>query len=354
MSERSAIVYETSIELVNELLSEPDIAAQSKRMQNVSRAVTTLVLSNSNAFSHLFAAAHHDFYTATHMVNVATWMVPLGYALGFQGSDELEGLCLAGLLHDLGKVFIPQEVLNKRGRLTGDEWALIKKHPLLGAAHLASFEEFDPCVMVAIRQHHERLDGSGYPLGLCGEQIEKVSRICAVVDSFDAMTALRPFKQKTMSVSDAILTLKAETPGKYDPLVVDAWLGLLNAVDDQDLGLCEGSGAKDGEEGGAERRRNKRFHCECPARVHVLRPSVDGVPREAPGAQVTVHSVSRFGLGLLSPSKLGLDESVRVYLHSRELAGRIVHGKTVRCRAYGDGWYEIGIALFPPDAEALL
>jgi len=351
ISERSAIVYETSIELVNELLSEPGALVQSTRLQNVSRSVATLVLSDSRAFSHLFAAAHHDFYTATHMVNVATWMVPLGYALGIREPDELEQMCQAGLLHDVGKVFVPEELLNKRERLTAEDWGLIKRHPALGAAHLASFEKVAAWVLTAARQHHERLDGSGYPSGLRGAQIEQVSRICAVVDSFDAMTALRPFKQRTMTVSDAILALKAETPAKYDPTVIEAWIALLSGVDDRDLVVGGGPTAPEDEESNDERRRNKRFHCECPARIHVLRRQPDGSVNEAPGLQVTVHSVSRFGLGLLSPREVHLAERVRVYLHGRNWTGRVVHGQTVRCRAYKDGWFEIGVALFPVDSE---
>jgi hypothetical protein len=81
ISVKSEIVYETAVELVNELLSEPDLAGKSPRLEKVSRAVTTLVLNDPTAFSHLFAASHHDFYTATHMVNVATWMVPLCHGL---------------------------------------------------------------------------------------------------------------------------------------------------------------------------------------------------------------------------------------------------------------------------------
>ncbi len=352
LSERSAIVYETSIELVHELLADPDALAQSPRLQNVSRAVALLVLSESRAFSHLFAAAHHDFYTATHMVNVGTWMVPLGYALGHREPDELARMCQAGLLHDLGKVFVPEQLLNKRERLTDDDWATIRRHPALGAAHLAAFDTVDPLAVITAREHHERLDGSGYPEGLRGDEIKTVSRICAVVDSFDAMTALRPFKRRTMSVSDAILALKAETPAKYDPQVVDAWLGLLSAVNDQDIVLRTAAGGSPTEGAADERRRNKRYRCECPARIHVLRRSLEGGLDEAPGLQVTVHNVSRFGLGLLSPQPLTVGEEVRVYLQGQNWAGRIVHGQTVRCRAYSDGFFEVGVSLFRADADS--
>src|SRR3954465_4980191 len=128
---KSEIAYETRVELMNELLTEPQLGAKSPRLEKVSRAVTSMVLKDKSAFGHLFAASHHDFYTATHMVNVATWMVPLAYAMGHENPHELNQICQAGLLHDVGKVYVPAEILNKKGRLSDAEWAQIRKHPEL-------------------------------------------------------------------------------------------------------------------------------------------------------------------------------------------------------------------------------
>jgi HD-GYP domain-containing protein (c-di-GMP phosphodiesterase class II) len=122
ISVKSEIVYETSVELVNELLSEPELLAKSPRLENVSRATTMLVLNDPSAFSHLFAASHHDFYTATHMVNVATWMVPLAHAMGHRDTNELNTICQAGILHDVGKIYIPTETLNRKGKLSDAEF----------------------------------------------------------------------------------------------------------------------------------------------------------------------------------------------------------------------------------------
>src|SRR5205814_1575311 len=83
-------------------------------------------LKKKTSFSHLFSASHHDFYTATHMVNVATWMVPLAYALGTHDAEQLNRICQAGMLHDIGKIFIPGEVLNKAGKLSDSYLATIK------------------------------------------------------------------------------------------------------------------------------------------------------------------------------------------------------------------------------------
>ena len=124
-SAAATMVYETSVELMNELLTQPEMMVSSPRLEQVSRSVATLVISKPAAFSHLFAASHHDFYTATHMVNVATWMVPLAYELGHKDPDELNLICQAGVLHDIGKIKIPETLLNKKGKLSDEDWKVM-------------------------------------------------------------------------------------------------------------------------------------------------------------------------------------------------------------------------------------
>jgi HD-GYP domain-containing protein (c-di-GMP phosphodiesterase class II) len=344
-AERSAMVYDTSVELMNEVLTDPDLLKHSAQIENVSRAVTTLVLNDAQAFRHLFAASHHDFYTATHMVNVATWMVPVSHALGYRDHGELRSICQAGLLHDLGKVRVPAAVLNKGEQLSDADWALIRRHPALGGARLVAQGKPDPLVVTVARQHHERLDGSGYPDGLSGDQIHRVSRICAVVDSFDAMTALRPYKQHSMCISDAIIAIKAETPAKYDPEVVEAWLALLNQVDDRELLLGPDAKADTPEMSPQERRRNKRYSCDCHAKIQIVQPDTSAESPVAPEVSALVHSVSRFGMGMLTPKEIEIGQHVRIRYHDARGAERILYGEAVRCRAYEDGWFNIGVEL---------
>ena len=348
LSVAAEIVYETSVELVNELLSEPNLAAYSGRMENVSRAVTTLVLRDKSSFSHLFAASHHDFYTATHMVNVATWMIPLAFAMGIEDQEQLNVVCQAGMMHDIGKVYIPSEILNKRGKLSADEWAVIRSHPETGCAHLDKFPNIPLVVRHATRRHHERLDGTGYPDGLKGDQIDLVSRVCAVADSFDAMTAFRPFKERTMTVSDALNIIISETPAKYDPRVVDAFVELLRSAGDdgvlpEPLKIGESSPASQ-----ANRREFPRFPIDCPARAHVLEAHL-GEYRERPGVPVVSHSLSRGGLGFMSQTPVAVGEFLRVYLKGEGTLSRTYDGLIVRCRAYRDGWFDLGMKFdLPP------
>ncbi len=361
VAEKSAIVYETSVELVNELLSEPDGVIHSPRLEKVSRAITTLVMNNDNAFTHLFAASHHDFYTATHMVNVATWMVPLAYALGHRDQDLLNHICQAGLLHDMGKVQVPESVLNKAGKLTDDDWAQIRRHPEAGVEYLKQFEGVHPLVLTVALQHHERLDGTGYPHRLTDKQIDPISKICAVVDSFDAMTAFRPFKEKTLGVDQALDILKSETPAKYDPDVLEAWIGLIASAERlEPEPVPAPTPVKTGlatlvapAPTAIDKRRFERQKFHCPARAHMLLRTPEGF-EQRPAIAVVAHSISRGGLGFLSQTKIEPGEFLRVYLQAKGWEGRCLEGQTVRCRAYDDRWFEMGFEFGAVEAEGLV
>ncbi|HTL30204.1 MAG TPA: HD domain-containing phosphohydrolase [Tepidisphaeraceae bacterium] len=334
-SVKAELIYETAVELMNELLGRPDLAAMGERIGNVSRAVASLVLEDASAFAHLFAASHHDFYTATHMVNVATWMVPMALALGHDDPDELNHICQAGLLHDIGKTRISPELFNRRGELSDADWATIRQHPELGARYLQEFENLPALVEVVALQHHERLDGSGYPHKLKGDQIHTVSKICAVVDSFDAMTAFRPFKEHTMPVAKALRMIMKETPQKYDSAIVECWIDLLESAEREGL-LSEPLTTMDG----INQRQFPRFPIQCSADVFILGEGFN--PNQRP-LSVIAHSLSRSGGGFVARKLIPPGERIRLRLRGSGMLHREHEGLVVRCRAYADGNYEIGL-----------
>lgn len=335
-STKAELVYETSVELMNELLADPSLAAANPRLAGVCRAVATLVINDPASFEHLFTTSYHDFYTATHMVNVGTWMVPLAHAMGIRRPDALAAICKAGMLHDIGKMYVTEAVLNKKERLDANEWAAIRAHPVRGVEHLREHGQVEDVVLEVTAQHHERLDGSGYPLGLKGEAIGLAARICAVVDSFDAMTAFRPYKESTMSVDQALEEILKGTPARFDPAVVEAWLGVLGVK------RSEMAAAGAGEADRVGRRHEARFRIQCPVRVQVMEHR-DGtwVRREA--SQGVATSISERGLGFLSIKPVRVGEYLEVRLTGGGTLDRTVEGMVVRCRAYGDGWYEVGL-----------
>jgi HD-GYP domain-containing protein (c-di-GMP phosphodiesterase class II) len=148
----------------------------------------------------------------------------LARRLGFSPS-EARVVAQAGLLHDLGKIGIPESVLRKPGPLTGEEWALMREHPVVGARIVAPLEFFSEGALI-IRHHHERQDGSGYPAGLGGGAIPLGARIVAVADVFDALTSERPYR-RSLERKEALRRIEAAAERLLDAGIVSVFLRLM-------------------------------------------------------------------------------------------------------------------------------
>lgn len=165
-----------------------------------------------------------DRYTKMHSLRVAEISTAIGSRLGLSGS-ELSMLRTGALLHDIGKVSLPPEILGKRGILTSRERSVIKGHPGEGSTLVSGLSRYRKAAETVLH-HHERLDGSGYPTGLRGSEIPLHSRIVAVADTFDAITADRPYHPEEQS-ENALREIQAGRGTLYDARVVDALSGLV-------------------------------------------------------------------------------------------------------------------------------
>jgi len=164
-----------------------------------------------------------DPYTAGHERRVAEIAVAIGAELGFDARRQ-QGLRIAGSLHDVGKISIPSEILSKPGKLTAVEYLMVKGHPQASYEILKNVEFPWPVAQVAL-QHHERMDGSGYPQGLKGEEILFEARIMSVADVVEAMSSHRPYRAG-LGIDKALTELERGRGSAYDPVVVDACLKL--------------------------------------------------------------------------------------------------------------------------------
>jgi HD-GYP domain-containing protein (c-di-GMP phosphodiesterase class II) len=177
------------------------------------------------------AVEARDPYTHGHSANVAEISEQIGRQLGLRG-EALETLHLSALLHDIGKIGISDTVLLKPGRLTSAEFSAIQEHPVRGEEIVSKIGALCLC-LPGIRSHHERLDGSGYPDGLKGEEIPLFARIIAVADCYDAMTSKRPYRGP-MSSERALCIIQAEASEKLDAVVVAAFVEIMQAKGVQD------------------------------------------------------------------------------------------------------------------------
>ncbi|MBJ7312238.1 HD-GYP domain-containing protein [Rugamonas sp. CCM 8940] len=152
------------------------------------------VMRNANALISLARLKTADDYTYMHSVAVCALMIALARELKL-GDDQVREAGLAGLLHDVGKMAIPLAILNKPGRLTEDEFDVVRTHPMEGYRMLLASMDIGAAALDVCMHHHEKMDGGGYPLGLKGEQISLLARMGAICDIYDAVTSNRPYKQ---------------------------------------------------------------------------------------------------------------------------------------------------------------
>lgn len=189
--EKAQIVYSTATNMLQDVFKEP-------RFKNIERSKTfaynmiDYILRDGKAAYNLLKITSHDYYTYTHSVNVATIGSLFAKSMGLSEKD-MKTFCTGMLLHDLGKTRIHTDILNKKGALTDEEFAEIRKHPEMGVAIL---RESGDCLneeYSIIMQHHENCDGSGYPFGLKKDEIHYSSRIVRIVDIYDALTTQRAY-----------------------------------------------------------------------------------------------------------------------------------------------------------------
>jgi putative nucleotidyltransferase with HDIG domain len=165
-----------------------------------------------------------DAYTHGHSQRVARYAAALGRAVGFD-DQEIERLELSAVLHDVGKIGVPEAILNKPERLTAAEMAVMRSHPEKGAEILSSIRAMRD-VVPGVLHHHERFDGAGYPTKLKGQNIPLQARIILVADTFDAMTSSRPYRL-ALPIHVAMAELRRCSGSQFDPRLSEAFMTLV-------------------------------------------------------------------------------------------------------------------------------
>jgi putative nucleotidyltransferase with HDIG domain len=169
-----------------------------------------------------------DDVTHSHVVRVQAYALGLARALGITGELDLKAIESAALLHDTGKLAVPEHILNKPGKLTEAEFEKMKRHVDVGA-DILSLVQFPYPVVPIVQCHHESWDGSGYPRGVAGTDIPIGARILSVVDCFDALTSDRPYRGR-MTEDAALLILRERSGNMYDPHVVDTFIEVYRTI----------------------------------------------------------------------------------------------------------------------------
>ncbi len=221
---RARKVHEQAHKVVRSMMGDVRLgkAVSLEDAEPVVEAITGSVLRNSGALLGLIGIKNKDDYTFLHSVSVCTLMIAFGRSLGLAGEDLRQG-GIGGLLHDIGKMKVPDAVLNKPGRLTDAEFELIKRHPGDGHEVLLETQGIGAVPLDITRHHHERLDGSGYPDRLAGDAISTMARMAAIVDVYDAITADRCY-HKGMPAAEALRKMWEWSSAHFDQKLLQAFM----------------------------------------------------------------------------------------------------------------------------------
>lgn len=220
-------VYDAGVSVMHDVETQVKLGKvfEAEPLQNVVNSVLESLFHDPAAVLGLTAIKSHDDYTLNHAINVCILSLSLGASLGLD-SDSLRSLGLSALLYDLGKVRIPDDILNKQGPLTSDEWQVVKSHVTEGADLLKRIQLVDKMPMVVAYEHHIRHDMQGYPDDGPVQEQHLFSKIVALSDAYDAMTTRRPFRREIRP--DKALAVLMQGRGKaYDPSLTKALVAML-------------------------------------------------------------------------------------------------------------------------------
>ncbi len=227
--EKSTIVYSVAKNLTEELLHDTKSGNKVERVSSWVENTVDYILKDENAFSNLKRVTAHDYLTYTHSVNLSVLGLLFGRYLNLSQSC-LSSLGTGMLLHDLGKVQIPLSILNKTDSLTDDEFKEITRHPEAGINILANENNISDDSLMVVAQHHENFDGTGYPHGIGGNEIQLFGRVSRIIDAYDALTTNRIYR-KALKPFSALIEMRETMINCFDMELFQEFICFLGNAD---------------------------------------------------------------------------------------------------------------------------
>lgn len=228
---KARVVYDTTSSIMEDLFSTPRSSRRILQAKVTIHYAVDLILQDEKAARRLLFFTNHDYYTYTHSVNVSLFATSLAQRIfGSSSEHNLRMMAEGFLLHDIGKSAIPISIINSPNKLNETEWALMRRHPELGLAILRDTRQNNDVIEAIVMEHHERMDGCGYPFGLKGTSIHPYGRICAIADVFDAITTVRSYREP-LSTYDALKVMRDDMGNHFDWTFFDQFVTLFKQED---------------------------------------------------------------------------------------------------------------------------
>ncbi|NIP99114.1 MAG: HD domain-containing protein [Nitrospinaceae bacterium] len=215
-------VYPVATRILQDYLEIPASDTFLLLLNDIPGLLAEAVKHQNLPFGELFQIIQKDNRTHVHCVNVGMYCLNFGRELGMN-SGELTEICLGGMLADIGKKFIPRDILFKESQLSNEDVRTIRRHPALGRRALSNLKHYSNTVLRMTGEHHENFDGTGYPLGFSGKQILPAARICKIMDVFNALTSRRPYSESLTAIQ-ALTLMKNEMAGQFDPQLLTEFI----------------------------------------------------------------------------------------------------------------------------------
>ncbi|BDV41963.1 hypothetical protein GURASL_08860 [Geotalea uraniireducens] len=211
---KGKILYQTAINYLDDLFTEPERTANAARCRDIAASLVRYATTERRALAAIASVVPHNYYTFVHSIQVTALALMLHADLGHPGDDPVE-VAIGSLLHDFGMAFIPREIINQPHSLKDVEYLKIKQHPQFGYDYLEKLGVYGDTPLAVVRLHHERSDGTGYPLQLKGNAIPHAVQLVSLCDVYCALTTDRPYRKAT-GHSDAVRLMREELRGAFD------------------------------------------------------------------------------------------------------------------------------------------
>lgn len=223
---KAGALYSSVQNLLEEVMDDPRSAEVMKRSKDAVENSVFLLMNEPNALECLLKVASYDYYTYTHSVNVFMFSVSLAQRLGFSDAAELNSFGEGMLLHDVGKSLIDASIVNCRGKLSLEQWKIMKLHPVYSHEILIASGGMSEAALDVARHHHEKINGSGYPDSISGDEVSIYARIGTIADIFDALTTQRSYKN-AMGSFPALKLMQEEMKEEVDPDLFNTFVNMM-------------------------------------------------------------------------------------------------------------------------------